>query len=101
MEKIKILYLEDNPADAQITSRFIENELPFSEIILSEDKESYLSALDTFQPDLVLSDHSLAQFNSVEALEICTTKISGGAFYYNNGCHIRRICIRNHEIGCR
>jgi DNA-binding NarL/FixJ family response regulator len=33
-------------------------------------EESYTAALRTFEPDVVLSDHSLSQFDSLAALEI-------------------------------
>jgi DNA-binding NarL/FixJ family response regulator len=66
---IRILLLEDNRVDADLIAR----ELGRSEIhVLLErvDSEaSFIAALDTFAPDVVLSDHALAQFNSQSALE--------------------------------
>jgi DNA-binding NarL/FixJ family response regulator len=66
---IRILLLEDSRVDADLIVR----ELGRSEIhVLVErvDSEaSFIAALDTFAPDVVLSDHALAQFNSQSALE--------------------------------
>jgi DNA-binding NarL/FixJ family response regulator len=66
---IRILLLEDSRVDADLIAR----ELARSELhVLLErvDSEaSFIAALDTFSPDVVLSDHSLAQFNSQSALE--------------------------------
>jgi DNA-binding NarL/FixJ family response regulator len=66
---IRILLLEDSRVDADLIAR----ELGRSELhVLLErvDSEaSFIAALDTFAPDVVLSDHALAQFNSHSALE--------------------------------
>jgi CheY-like chemotaxis protein len=66
---IRVLLLEDSRVDADLIAR----ELGRSEInVLLErvDSEaSFIAALDTFAPDVVLSDHALAQFNSHAALE--------------------------------
>jgi PAS domain S-box-containing protein len=69
-EKLKILMLEDNTAEAEIVQRLIVKEKPYSEIKLALNKESYLLLLDQFHPDIILSDHSLPQFNSVDALAL-------------------------------
>lgn len=37
----------------------------------TRDKEEFIMALQTFEPDLIISDHALPQFNSIEALTIC------------------------------
>jgi signal transduction histidine kinase len=36
-----------------------------------DKREAFVDALRVYQPDVVLSDHSLPQFNSMEALRIC------------------------------
>lgn len=36
-----------------------------------DKREAFVEALRSYQPDVVLSDHSLPQFNSMEALRIC------------------------------
>jgi signal transduction histidine kinase len=36
-----------------------------------DKREAFVNALRDYQPDVVLSDHSLPQFNSMEALRIC------------------------------
>src|SRR6185295_16134430 len=39
-----------------------------------DTKEKYLDALSHYHPDVILSDHSLPQFNSTEALKLCQAK---------------------------
>ena len=36
-----------------------------------DKRDTFIDALRNYQPDVVLSDHSLPQFNSMEALRIC------------------------------
>lgn len=67
---LKILFVEDVYADAEL----IWHELTKSEIIfekkLVDTKEDYLSALESFKPDLIISDFSLPQFDGLSALFI-------------------------------
>ncbi len=67
---LKILLLEDSTTDAEIVRRLLKKEMPHHEFRLAMNKDAYLQALDQFQPDLILADYSLPQFNAMEALEI-------------------------------
>ena len=35
-----------------------------------ETREDFIAALESFKPDIILSDHGLPQFNSVQAFKI-------------------------------
>jgi two-component system, NarL family, sensor histidine kinase UhpB len=78
MKELKILYLEDSNQDAEMTARTLKKAgIPFS-FRLVDKQDEYEMALKQYQPDLVLADHSLFQFNSLEALRIfksCDFKI--------------------------
>jgi len=67
---LKILLLEDSPIDAEIVHRMLEKELAETNIQLAINKKTFLSLLDTFIPDVIVSDNSLPQFNATEALKI-------------------------------
>ena len=69
-EYLKILMLEDSTDDAEIIQRFLLDKKFDCEFRLAIDKETYLLALDQFHPDIILADHSLPQFNSMDALAI-------------------------------
>src|SRR5258705_9424351 len=69
-ESLKILLLEDSADDAEIIQRLLLKEKLNCEFGLAIDKDTYLSALDQFHPDIILSDHSLPGFNSEEAFII-------------------------------
>ncbi|WP_317897098.1 ATP-binding response regulator [Aurantibacillus circumpalustris] len=67
---LKILHLEDNPADAELIARFLKKTNSAFTIKVAQNKEKFVEALESDAPDLILSDHSLPQFNSSEALKI-------------------------------
>jgi two-component system sensor histidine kinase UhpB len=67
---MKILHLEDHAADAEMVDRVLrKSKLRFEKKVVI-DKPDFLKALREFQPDIILSDHSLPAFNSLEALKI-------------------------------
>lgn len=70
-KKIKILLLEDIAEDAELVERALKKEGFLFESMRVDDRDDFIKALHDFIPDLILSDHSLPQFNSIEALEIC------------------------------
>jgi len=69
-DRIRVLILEDNEADAEL----IRHELlraglsSITDRVDSED--AFVAALREFEPDVVLSDHSLAQFDAQSALAL-------------------------------
>src|SRR5688572_14865266 len=67
---LKILILEDSPEDLGLVERELKRGgISFTSSVVKK-KEEYEKALEEFQPDVILSDHSLPQFNSIEAMEI-------------------------------
>lgn len=68
--KIKILHLEDEPSDAILISLALKKRGVERTPVVVDSKEKFLVALDEFDPDVVLADHSLPSFNSFEALEL-------------------------------
>lgn len=66
----KILWLEDMEDDALLAERELRrNGLEFTSMRV-DNREDFVNALQSFKPDLILSDHNLPQFNSVEAYKI-------------------------------
>lgn len=71
---LKILLLEDNKADAEILQRHLVKEKMNCEFRVVHDKKGFIKAIDEFSPAVILSDHSLPQFNSLAALIIARQK---------------------------
>lgn len=69
-KELRILMLEDLEDDAGLLDRALSKEkIKFTRIRV-DTREEFVHALDTFSPDLILSDHALPRFNSIEALKI-------------------------------
>jgi len=68
---MNILILEDHYEDFELINRALKKGGLVFESRLVDSKDEFESTLHSFKPDVILSDHSLAQFNSIEALKIC------------------------------
>ena len=68
--EIKLLVLEDVEEDFQLIERTLKRAGLNFQARLVDTKHDYLNALQEFNPDLILSDHSLPQFNSTEAFSM-------------------------------
>ncbi|MDF2437993.1 MAG: hybrid sensor histidine kinase/response regulator [Bacteroidota bacterium] len=67
---LKILILEDNPADAGLTVRALKmSDLRYEHRVV-DNKDDFIAALLEFKPHVILSDHSLPSFTSEEALPL-------------------------------
>jgi signal transduction histidine kinase len=67
---LNILMVEDSPYDAELIQRELKKGgIKFTARIV-QNKEDYEKALDDFFPDIILTDHQLPAFSSVEALAI-------------------------------
>jgi CheY-like chemotaxis protein len=69
-QKLKILLLEDMKADAELIETELNNANIEFENVLVDTKTEFITALNQFTPDVILADHSVASFNSMEALKI-------------------------------
>lgn len=67
---LHVLLLEDNAADAALISHELERSGMGILVTQVDSAESFTAALKSFAPDVVVSDHSLAQFDSRSALEV-------------------------------
>ena len=66
--KLKILFVEDVKPDAELIWREIEkSKISFSRLLV-DNKPDYLEYLKTFEPDLIISDYSLPNFDGMTAL---------------------------------
>ncbi len=76
MSILKVLCLEDDDIDFEIINMELIKSGMQVNAKMVDTKESFLNELTSFQPDVILSDHSLPKFNSIEALTICRAKES-------------------------
>lgn len=84
-KELKILLLEDSSADAELLQRhLLRHGLSFTCRVV-DTRTDFIESLKTFVPHLILSDHSLPQFNSVEAMKIARRVIPGIPFILVTG----------------
>jgi CheY-like chemotaxis protein len=66
--RIRILHVEDVPADADLAERELRQAGFEVDIRRVETREAFLAALADFRPDLILSDYRLPEFDGMQAL---------------------------------
>lgn len=78
--KVKILHLEDLESDSELINMELNKANMQFENFVVDTREEFISALDQFTPDIILADHSLTSFNSMEALKIVNESNPGIPF---------------------
>ena len=71
---LRILHLEDLPSDVELIARELRKAGLHFETFVANDAESFKNGLTEFGPDIILSDHSLPGFNSLDALRLVRSK---------------------------
>jgi len=84
-QPLEILLLEDSATDAEIVLRVLKKSGLDFNWRLATDKNSFLQALETFVPDVILADNSLPQFSAVNALKIIQDRSLHAAFILVTG----------------
>ena len=82
---LRVLILEDNPADAELVDRELRRAgITFSSRLV-EGKREYSKALADFQPQVILSDFKLPRFDGLAALEITRLRAPDTPFIFVSG----------------
>ncbi|HEV7229935.1 MAG TPA: SpoIIE family protein phosphatase [Bacteroidia bacterium] len=68
--ELKILLLEDSIADVFLLQKVLQRADVKHLLQVVDSEHEFILKLDNFKPDVVLSDHALPSFNSMEALRI-------------------------------
>lgn len=90
--------LEDQKEDVVLIKRELQKSGLNFLLADVDEKNNYVDALSNFKPDIILSDHSLPQFNSLEALRICREKKLEIPFILVTGTvseEFAALCIKN------
>lgn len=69
---LKIIYIEDNPDDVELVKTALKKAGMYFELHVVRSEKEFVNALHELSPDIILSDHSLPGFNSLEAYKITT-----------------------------
>jgi CheY-like chemotaxis protein len=80
-QEIKILYLEDDPADAiRVEEKLRESGLSF-ELHRADTREAFMAGLER-RPDVIFSDHGLPAFDGLTAFGTAREKCPGIPFIF-------------------
>ena len=69
-DAVRVLIVEDLPTDAELAEREVRRVLPASKFLRVESRPDFLAALETFRPELILSDYMLPTFDGMTALKL-------------------------------
>lgn len=83
--KIRILILEDVPADAELIERELRSGGPDFSSLCVDDEGSFTCAIKEFHPDVILSDYSLPGFDGASALAVARTHAPDIPFIFVTG----------------
>ncbi len=96
---LKILYLEDDPKDADLVLAMLEAEGVTCRVTLVETKAAFVTGLDQEGIDLILADYSLPTFDGLSALKIAVEKRPETPFIFVSGAMGEEVAIEALKIG--
>jgi DNA-binding NarL/FixJ family response regulator len=82
---LRVLLLEDEPRDAELVMHAVQGAAPESAVHLVDTRTEFIRALDDFAPDVILSDHSVADFNVLDAFRLAQSRAPGSPFILVSG----------------
>ncbi len=96
---LSILYLEDDPKDADLVLAMLEAEGVACRVTLVETKADFLASLEQEGIDLILADYSLPSFDGISALKIAAEKRPEVPFIFVSGNIGEEVAIEALKIG--
>lgn len=68
--RLKILFVEDMPADAEMAQRELDRNGILFDALCVDNQEALQATLAALNPDIVISDYSMPLFNGMEAMAV-------------------------------
>jgi DNA-binding NarL/FixJ family response regulator len=85
LSELRVLLVEDDPRDAELIVHAVREAAPDTAVRLVDTQTEYLRTLDEFVPDVILSDHSVAEFNVLDAFRLAQSHAPGSPFILVSG----------------
>ena len=96
---LRILYLEDNSKDAELTHAILEAEGIESRVIRVEAQADFLAAVGQGGFDLILADYTLPSFDGMSALKIAVETCPQVPFIFVSGTLGEEVAIEAVKFG--
>jgi len=85
LRPLRVLILEDVPMDAELVEYELERaRIPFAARRV-DTRESFLHEIETFEPDLILSDYTVPRFDGMAALSVARERAPSVPFLIVTG----------------
>jgi len=84
-KKLKLVMVEDVDTDAEFVARYLAKAGLDCAIYRVQTEPDFISALHDVEPDIILSDFSLPQFDGLRALEIAVARAPETPFIFVSG----------------
>jgi PAS domain S-box-containing protein len=99
VQPLRVLILEDNPADAELIERWLRRaNIAFTSLIV-EGKRAFSKALADFQPQVILSDFKLPRFDGLAALATARLQAPDTPFIFVSGSIGEEMAIETLSLG--
>ncbi len=96
---LRILYLEDEPLDADLVRSALHEEGIACRIFRVETSEEFIEAIDGGEFDIIFADYSLPGFDGLSALAIAKEKWPGIPFIFISGTMGEELAIETLKSG--
>ncbi|MEK8090726.1 hybrid sensor histidine kinase/response regulator [Thermithiobacillus plumbiphilus] len=98
-EPLKVLYLEDNPLDADLVQWTLSADGIANEITRVETRASYVEAMERGGYDIILADYTLPSFDGISALAIAREMWPNVPFIILSGAMGEEVAIETLKSG--
>jgi PAS domain S-box-containing protein len=96
---LRILYLEDDPKDAELVQAMLGAEGVACEVTRVETRADFVASLERDGFDLILADYSLPSFDGISALKLAVDKRPELPFIFVSGTMGEEVAIEALKIG--
>ena len=98
-QPLRILHLEDNPADCQLVRDMLEQDGIAAKIVLATNRREFERELDTPKWDLILADYRLPDWTGIDALKLVREKFPTLPFILVSGTIGEQAAIESLKAG--
>ena len=84
-DELKILMLEDEPADAELAAQSLRKagiDFSFKRV---DTRKAFVAALEDYHPEIILADYHLPSFDGLAALDIAVERVPDIPFVFVSG----------------